>query len=75
MGLAFIIIGVDFLTWGSETAPQAMQCTNCGTIAHFIMKKGMRFVTIFFVIPVFPVSGVQKLLECPNCKTRYQQDS
>ena len=75
MGLAFIIIGVDFLTWGNETAPQAMQCTNCGTIAHFTEKKGMRFVTIFFVIPIFPVSGVQKLLECPNCKTRYKQDS
>ena len=33
------------------------------------------FVTLFFVIPVIPVSGVHKLLECPNCKTRYQQDS
>ncbi|HEY0378631.1 MAG TPA: zinc-ribbon domain-containing protein [Pyrinomonadaceae bacterium] len=75
MGLAFIIIGVDFLTWGSETAPLAMQCTNCGMIQHFVVKKGMRFVTIFFVIPVFPVSGVKKLLECPNCKTRYQQDT
>jgi hypothetical protein len=36
------------------------------------MKKGMRFVTIFFVIPIFPISGVNQLLECPNCKTRYQ---
>ena len=75
MGLAFIIIGTDFFTWGSETTPQLMQCTNCGTVANFIIKKGMRFVTIFFFIPVCPVSGVHKLLECTKCKTRYQQDT
>ena len=73
MGLAFIIIGTDYFTWGSETAPQPMQCTNCGAVGNFRLKKGMRFITIFFVIPIFPVSGVNKLLECPNCKTRYQQ--
>lgn len=66
-----IIFGTKFLTWGSQLAPQAMRCGNCGTVAQFIMKKGMTFFTIYFVIPIFPVSGVRELLECPNCKTRY----
>ena len=75
MTLAFIIIGTDFFTWGSEQTPQPMQCTNCGTVANFFVKKGMRFVTIFFVVPIFPISGINQLLECPNCKTRYQVDT
>ena len=52
--------------------PQPIQCGNCGQYTNFIMKKGMRFVTIFFFIPVVPVSGITQLVECPNCKTRYQ---
>jgi DNA-directed RNA polymerase subunit RPC12/RpoP len=72
MGLAFIIIGVDYLTWGSEQTEQPIQCGTCGQYMRFIKKKGMRFVTIFFFIPIFPVSGVTHLVECPNCKTRYQ---
>ena len=72
MGLAFIIIGTDYFTWGRELTPQPIQCGNCGQLTNFIMKKGMRFVTIFFFIPVIPVSGVTQLVECPNCKTRYQ---
>ena len=75
MSLAFIIIGTDFLTWGSEPTPQPMQCGNCGTVANFIQKKGMRFVTIFFVIPIFPISGVNQLLQCPKCGTRYQSNT
>ena len=72
MGLAFIIIGTDYFTWGQERTVQPIQCGNCGQYTNFIMKKGMRFVTIFFFIPVIPVSGITQLIECPNCKTRYQ---
>ena len=72
MSLAFIIIGVDYFTWGSEQTEQPIPCGNCGQYLHFIKKKGMRFVTIFFFIPIVPVSGVTQLVECPNCKTRYQ---
>jgi hypothetical protein len=75
MGLAFIIIGTDYYTWGSERTPQPIQCGTCGTLTNFIMKKGMRFVTIFFFIPVIPVSGITQLVQCPNCGTRYQPTS
>lgn len=67
-----IIIGVRFFSWGSELTPQQMQCGKCGTVAQFKLKKGMRFITLFFIIPVIPVSGVKQIMQCPNCGTRYQ---
>jgi hypothetical protein len=48
-----------------------MHCGQCGTVGEFIDKKGMRFITLFF-IPVIPISGTRHLLQCPTCKTRYQ---
>jgi len=69
----FFIIGTRFFTWGSgENVPQQMQCGRCGTVASFPLKKGMNFITLFFIIPVIPISGVKQLAECPNCKARYQ---
>lgn len=67
-----IIIGTRFFTWGSDRMGQPMQCGQCGTVAQFIMKKGMRFITLFFIIPVIPISGVKHLMQCPNCGTRYE---
>jgi hypothetical protein len=32
----------------------------------------MQFITLFFVIPVIPLSGVKNIVQCPNCKARYQ---
>ena len=69
-----IIIGLRFFTWGSDRTPNPMQCGQCGWAGAFIVKKGMRFVTVFFIIPVIPISGVQHLVECPNCKTRYNAE-
>ncbi len=67
-----IIIGIKFFVWGSERTPQAVHCGQCGATTPFIIKKGMRFVTIFFVIPILPISGISHLMQCPNCATRYQ---
>jgi hypothetical protein len=66
-----LIIGVRLFFWGSQLS-QAMRCAKCGYAGPFTLKKGMRFVTVFFVIPVIPVSGVMHLAECQQCKTRYQ---
>jgi hypothetical protein len=41
-------------------------------MTRFVMKKGMRFITLFFIIPVMPISGVKEMVQCPNCGTRYQ---
>ena len=68
----FFIIGTRFFTWGGDRLPQPMQCGKCGTVANFTLKKGMNFITLFFIIPVLPISGVKQLAQCPNCKARYQ---
>ena len=71
----FFIIGTHFFAWGSEQMPQQMRCGKCGTVANFILKKGMRFITLFFIIPIIPISGVQHLMQCPVCGTRYRAAS
>jgi hypothetical protein len=69
----FLIIGTKFFSWGSEaTAP--MRCGQCQTVGAFKQKKGMRFITLFFVIPVIPISGVKQLAECPTCKAKYEMN-
>jgi hypothetical protein len=68
----FFIIGTRFFTWGSQPTPQPMQCGRCGTLSYFKQKSGMRFITLFFIVPVIPISGVSQLAECPTCKARYR---
>jgi transcription elongation factor Elf1 len=66
------IVGTKFFTWGSEQTPQQMRCGQCGTVTNFTIKRGMQFITMFFIIPLIPISGVKHLLQCPNCGARYQ---
>ena len=67
-----LIIGIHFFAWGADRTAESMHCGRCGAIAPFILKKGMRFITLFFIIPVIPISGVKHMLQCPSCGTRYQ---
>ena len=66
-----IIFGTKYFVWGSQLAAQVSQCAQCGTVAPFILKKGMNFITFFFIIPVIPISKMSELAECPNCHARY----
>jgi len=67
-----LIIGTKVFFWGSERAPELMRCGTCGFAGNFILKKGMRFLTFFFIIPTIPLSGLMRAAECPQCKTRYK---
>jgi hypothetical protein len=66
-----LIIGTRLFFWGSLLS-QAMHCGRCGYAGPFTLKKGMRFITLFFIIPVIPISGVMHVAECQQCKTRYK---
>ena len=68
----FFIVGTKFFAWGSGRTPQQMRCGQCGTVANFHVKKGMRFITAFFIIPLIPISGVKQLMQCPTCGARYE---
>ena len=71
----FFIIGTHFFSWGSELTPAEMRCGKCGTIGSFKQTRGMRFITLFFIIPLAPISGVKHLLQCQICGTKYQAKS
>ena len=71
----FFIIGTHFFSWGSEPVPNQMKCGKCGTVGTFVKKQGMRFITLFFIVPVIPISGVKTLLQCPVCGTKFQTNS
>lgn len=68
----FVIIGTRFFSWGSGETPQQMRCGQCGAVSHFLTKNGMQFITVFFFVPVIPISGVKHMLQCPFCGARYQ---
>lgn len=65
------IIGTRFFTWGSEGAGQLVRCSQCGTVGNFVSKKGMSFITLFFIVPVLPISGLKSILQCRTCGARY----
>ena len=69
----FIIIGTKTFAWGSQMTPQAYRCGNCGTYTPFIEKTAMRFITLFFFIPIIPISGKKHLIQCPSCKARFER--
>jgi ribosomal protein S27AE len=68
----FFIVGTHFFVWGSAPTTQQMHCGRCGTVAPFTIKKGMNFITVFFIVPVIPISGVKNIVQCPNCGARYE---
>ncbi len=67
-----IVFGTKFWAWGSALTQQIMRCARCGHEGRFIEKSGMTFITLYWILPVIPVSGVKKMVQCPNCKTRYE---
>lgn len=68
-----IIFGIKFWAWGSELTPNVWHCAKCNYQGQFIQKKGMNFLTFYWIIPTIPVSGIKEMVQCPNCKTRYQR--
>lgn len=69
----FLIFGVKFLSWGSDLTVQPMRCGECNVVAPFKIQKGMRFLTLFFVIPTIPLSGLRNMVKCQNCGAKFLQ--
>lgn len=67
-----IVFGLKLWTWGNALTPNVIRCGSCGQTAQFFQKKGMQFITLYWVIPTIPVSGVKDYIQCPNCKARYE---
>jgi hypothetical protein len=67
-----IIVGSHFFTFGSNRTPEIWRCLTCGTEEQFTMKSGIRLLTLYFFIPVLPLSGIQAFVQCPRCGARYR---
>lgn len=70
----FLILGSKFVTFGSDKTPEMIRCSQCGALTQFTEKTGMNFITLFFLVPVIPISGKKRFIECPNCKARFQTE-
>ncbi|MBA2621054.1 MAG: zinc-ribbon domain-containing protein [Acidobacteria bacterium] len=68
----FLLLGTKYITWGSQKTNETIRCSNCGALAQFTEKNGMNFISLFFLVPVIPISGKKKFIECPNCKARFE---
>ncbi len=68
-----IIFGTKFWAWGSALTREIWRCAKCGYQGQFIQKSGMTFLTLYWIIPIVPVSGMKKMAQCPKCKTRYEE--
>ena len=62
---------IKLWAWGSQFTPNSIKCGKCGFVGAFIQKQGMRIFTLYWIIPLVPVSGIIKLRECPNCHTKF----
>ena len=70
-----IVFGIKFWAWGSQLTNEVWRCAKCGYNGQFVQKKGMKFITLYWIIPTIPVSGITDLVQCPNCKTRYEANA
>jgi DNA-directed RNA polymerase subunit RPC12/RpoP len=68
----FLIIGTKYRFSGSERTAEQNRCQRCGAMTQFIRKTGRNYLTLFFVLPLFPVGKAHNVLECPNCGARYE---
>jgi hypothetical protein len=67
-----LIAGTKFHVSGSDKTAEQHRCDRCGFFGQFVRKSGRNYITLFFVLPVIPIGKSKNMLECPNCKTRYQ---
>ena len=65
---------LDELVWDSPEFKAEAEKSWVLLRADFKQKKGMQFITLFFIIPVIPISGTKHLVECPNCGAKFQME-
>ena len=70
-----IFFGTKFWAWGNVLTPDVWNCSKCGHQGPFIQKKGMNFLTLYFILPIIPLSKMKNIAQCPNCKAQYENDA
>lgn len=70
----FIVILSRLFTWGSLQSEQLFGCRKCGYEGPMVRKSGINVLTLYWVVPLFPLGRVRQFLQCPRCKARYDAE-
>ncbi len=66
-----LVFGIKTFRWGSNQTDYLRTCPICGFYGYFARKKTIRAVTLFFLIPIIPLSGITIVDVCPRCNTPF----
>jgi hypothetical protein len=66
----FFIFGSRYYWW--TVSKGTFQCPNCQVPREYRLRKGRRFIHLFF-IPLIPISAASEHVRCGTCKKRYKQ--
>jgi hypothetical protein len=69
--MPIIIYGTRGLT--SHLQSGEFYCPGCQAKGDFQLKQVRRWFTLFF-IPIFPVSGPQRYVECQHCRGNFHEE-
>lgn len=68
-----------FIVWGSKNfirtehlPPVETTCPSCRRAAKIYGKSHRRWFTLYFVIPVFPMSSAVRFTECSACRAQFR---
>lgn len=67
-----ILLGTRWISWGKERTKRANFCIQCGASSRFQLRTRMRFF-YFYLIPLVPISGKQKVYRCTQCGATYDR--
>ncbi len=62
-----ILFGSRQIASSEGGASLETRCPNCGANTRFVGKSYRNWFTVFF-IPVFPISGAQRVSQCSQCQ-------
>jgi len=68
-----LVFGTRTFHWGRQLTAYVRTCPNCGFFGHFEQVKRLRAITLFFVVPLIPISGIRTVERCPQCHTEFAQ--
>lgn len=68
---------MPFIIWGSRGINSHVEsgeffCPNCNAEQEYRLMQSRPFFTIFF-IPIFPIGGAQRYVECTQCRQTFYE--
>ena len=49
-------------------------CPSCRQKEEYDLRSARSWLTLYYFIPLFPVSGIQKYVECRGCRNIFSEE-